>query len=362
MRRALFALLALTLVAVGAACSSEPAPPADAEELRNRVAAALRAEPGRVLHIEESRSAEGGTFEVVRETWIDRDADTVRHAFHGTSGDDPPLTLVIDGEVYYPPSPAHQTFVVNIVGHTLEAADVLVFGLFLLELTDDSATVVEAKFEGDRVWRLEQDGVSAMFDDGESICFNARIDIDASTSLPRSVGGADCGESRPSSILMTATWLDRDDLPDDFFSPAAAAFDLLASNLGALRDGSPMTYWLGETYSDFHLDRVVPWHDGRAGSNASLRYRTHAISGGTIEIFFAPAGSVREWMCDFRGSPPAETASLSFTEAEACFYSDNLGQLRFTIGGTSILIDANGVHRDELNRIAEALRPLDAAP
>ena len=84
-------------------------------------------------------------------------------------------------------------------------------------------TVTEADLDGHRVWRLEQSGVRAEEKGNEIFCFDVRLDVDAKTYLPRAFGAADCGDPRLSRSLITAEWLDRDDVPEGFFAPETAA-------------------------------------------------------------------------------------------------------------------------------------------
>ena len=205
------------------ACTSEePAPPADAEELRDRVWTALRDDGHEVLHLQFSLPAIGGGFELDREVWVDWETDSIRRAYYGDGSDEAPLTLVIDDRRYYPPSPEAHPFDGELAGMVLEPIETLFLSLLFLRLTDNTAALTEAEVDGERVWRLEQNGVTLDVGEDENPCFDVRLDFDVKTSLPRASAAAACGDPLSDSRI-TAEWLDRDEIPEGYFAPETAA-------------------------------------------------------------------------------------------------------------------------------------------
>lgn len=214
-------MLAVAVLAA-AGCGSERSAPGDADEFRERLDAALHAEPEQVLHIEFLAPAADGGVEVDRETWVDWRSGAYRHEYHGT-GDDAPLTLILDGRRYYPPDGESQDLNGAVGGIELEPLELLQTSLGLVRFMDERARVAEAELDGERVWRLEQAGVSALEGGQELFCVDVQFEIDAMTDLPLRFVTAECGQPFAASYRFDTAWIDPDELPDGFFDPAVAA-------------------------------------------------------------------------------------------------------------------------------------------
>jgi len=217
-------LLVAAVVLLLLACTSgDPEPPATVEELRDRVRTALRGEGDDILHLQVRLPAVGGGFELNRETCVDWQTDTTRHAYYGEGSDEAPLTLIVDGRQYYPPELGSHEFSNDVGGLRLEPLELFVIPLLLLRFADETGTVTEAIVDGHRVWRLDQSGLSAE-EDGEGIfCFDVILDFDARTELPHAMSWAECGDPRPASFLFEARLMDPHELPEGYFDPETAA-------------------------------------------------------------------------------------------------------------------------------------------
>ena len=113
-------LVALLLLAC---TSEEPAPPADADELRDRVWTALRGDGDEVLHLEFLIPVVGGDYEVIGEMWVDWHTDSIRRTSFGRGSDEAPLTLVVGDLQYYPPSLDGFPLSVELDGRLLDSSD-----------------------------------------------------------------------------------------------------------------------------------------------------------------------------------------------------------------------------------------------
>lgn len=357
------ALAALLLLA----CASEqPQPPADIEELRDRVWTALRGDQDQVLHLQLSIPSVDGGFELSRETWVEWSTDSIREANY-TNPDEPPLTLIVGDRQYYPPAAGSYLLPLTVGGRTFEPIEVLSFPLLLLRLTDSTATLTEVETDGAPTWRLEQAGVQAEGIGEQSFCADVSLDFDALSYLLRSVAAADCGAPSLARFPIAAELLDRTALSSGFFSPDDIRGEILSPEIASLRSGSFTAYWLGSAYGDLLLDGVSARLDGAWLHYSPDRSPDAPITGRVVELFIAPATSPVGWSCDSLPStdpaaPRLEVVQSSFGTVEACVVSGEIIELRLTIDQTSLLITGSGSPRPDLLKVAESLQPLESAP